>query len=200
MARPQILEKIAREMQQLPLRSERQVVYLLVEIRKFVDQCNDQERATFPNLKFFCNWVLHSKLDQKSSQKKIIELSSVFDMYDIHSQRFVLSKFHNEMIMLLPLRESLRNFCSTFGISTVISDDQLEWCRFVYYYSGVVSDVPLIRTGDVPETEVKEVRVSRMPSQSDSWPDYIRWDLKLGDDDPRWAATRICSMTPFIVE
>ncbi len=185
MARPQIIEKISREMKYLPIRHERQIMYLLAEIRKVIEQCSDQERDAFPNLKFFCNWALHSKLDQESSRKRIAELCSVFDMYDIHAQRLVLSRFHNEMIMLRPFRESLARFLAMFSVETRITDHEAEWCRFVYHFSGIVSDVPLVRTGQVPGTEVREVIVSRMANDFTHWPEYIRWDLKLGDGSPR---------------
>ncbi len=191
MARPQIIEKVSREMHFLPIRHERQIMYLLAEIRKAVEQCSDQERGAFPNLKFFCNWALHAKLDQESSRKRIAELCSVFDMYDIHAQRLVLSRFHNEMIMLLPFREALARFLTMFSVETRITEDEAEWCRFVYHYSGIISDVPLVRTGQVPATEVREVIVSRMPNDLPYWPEYIRWDLRLGDGSPRYAYTQI---------
>jgi hypothetical protein len=191
MARNQIIEKLKAEMELLPITRESQIVYILAEIRKALEQSTPSELVPFPNLKFFCNWALHSKIDQNSSQKRIQEFCSAFDLHDIHARRLISTEFLKTMMMLRPLQESLAKFFGTFSIRPEITHNRFEWYRFIYHYSGIVSDVPLIRNGIVPDAEVKEVRVSRIKNTHPDWPDFIHWAIKLGNESPRWASTQL---------
>jgi hypothetical protein len=191
MARHQIIEKLNAEMSLLPITRESQIVYILAEIRKALEQLAPSELAPFTNLKFFCNWALHSKIDQNSSQKRIKEFCSAFDLHDIHARRLISTEFLKTMIMLRPLQESLARFFGAFSIRPEITHNRFEWYRFVYHYSGIVSDVPLVRNGSVPDAEVKEVRVSCIKNTHSGWPDFIHWAIKLGNESPRWASIQL---------
>jgi hypothetical protein len=48
------------------IETEVQAVYLLAGIRKIIER--DKVGGQYPNLKFHCNWVLHSRLDQAPAQ------------------------------------------------------------------------------------------------------------------------------------
>jgi hypothetical protein len=60
MARHAIIEKLDIELSQ-QITSERQVVYILVEIRKLMERNNDTEKCFALN--FYCDWAMHTKLD-----------------------------------------------------------------------------------------------------------------------------------------
>jgi hypothetical protein len=121
MARDQVIDKLRAEMDLLPIRRESQVVYILAEVRKVLDQSSSSELASYPNLKFFCNWALHAKIDQRSSQKRIQEFCDAFDLHDIHAKSLISTGILKKMIMLGPLQESLARFFGTFSISPEIT-------------------------------------------------------------------------------
>ncbi len=183
---------------------------MLSEIRKVLEQLQPCEIQPFGSLKFFCNWALHSRIDQRSSQKRIQELCDVFDLHNIHARRLITTDFLNTMMMLRPFQESLARFFGAFSICPEITHNRYEWYRFLYHYSGVISDVPLIRTESVPADEVREVTVGRVKNSSPGWPDFIQWKVMLGDGSPRWASTQLglvydanqnlIRIDPFLIE
>jgi len=66
MARDSIIQKLREELL-LPLRRESQVVYLMAEIRKYLDHRKTNEQADWRVLSFFCNWALHIRIDRTPS-------------------------------------------------------------------------------------------------------------------------------------
>ena len=57
--KPDILTKLAAELRE-PIGSERQVVYIMVELRKLIELNCDG--AQYTALKFHCDWVAHPRL------------------------------------------------------------------------------------------------------------------------------------------
>lgn len=47
-----------------PVKNEASLVYVLVEVRKILDRSDKTYRNRFPTLYFFCNWILHTKMDR----------------------------------------------------------------------------------------------------------------------------------------
>ena len=58
-------EKISKELTSL-IRSEKQITYLLVEIRKKLELDNSS-RIKFPTLNMYCCWVLHTEMSRKEA-------------------------------------------------------------------------------------------------------------------------------------
>src|SRR5690349_20466399 len=61
-----MVRKLRNELQQ-EITTERQVVYILVELRKLMELANDG--AAFFALKFFCDWAVHTELDQQGAAR-----------------------------------------------------------------------------------------------------------------------------------
>src|SRR6185295_19993531 len=59
MARPSIVEKLQPELRR-PVKTEMQVVYILVAIRKLLE--HGAQKDAYPVLNFYGNWVVHTKL------------------------------------------------------------------------------------------------------------------------------------------
>lgn len=59
--RDEIIEKLRKELN-TGITTEPQVVYLMAGIRKLIE--HDNLQAKFPALNFYCNWVLHTKLER----------------------------------------------------------------------------------------------------------------------------------------
>ncbi len=67
-----------------PIEKECQVVYILAEIRKLVERLKG--KTNFPVLNFYGNWVLHSKIDDTSAIRPLlekIEQSIINKNYDV---------------------------------------------------------------------------------------------------------------------
>jgi hypothetical protein len=60
-----IIRKLSEELRE-PIQSERQVVYLLVEIRKLLELRGNLDNT--PALKFHCDWLVHSELRGPQAQ------------------------------------------------------------------------------------------------------------------------------------
>ncbi len=61
--RLEIIEKISKELGN-GINTEAQVLYILAEIRKYLDRSNQTERNKYKDLYFYSNWVLHSEMDR----------------------------------------------------------------------------------------------------------------------------------------
>jgi|SRR5580704_3954993 hypothetical protein len=68
---PEIIEKLETELKQ-GISSQAQLVYLLVGIRKIMDQ--DSSGPRYPYLRFHADWVVHSKLDRNAIAREILDL------------------------------------------------------------------------------------------------------------------------------
>ena len=71
MARPAIIEKLKRELQE-NITAERQVLCLLVEVRKLIE--SNQDGAKYKALKFCCDWVAHPVLKGTEAQNIVRQI------------------------------------------------------------------------------------------------------------------------------
>ena len=62
----EIIRKLGREIRK-GITTEAQVVYLIVGIRKLLEQ--QRVGMQYEYLKFYCDWALHSKLEGRTAQK-----------------------------------------------------------------------------------------------------------------------------------
>src|SRR5260370_38281246 len=71
MSQHAIEKKLNRECKE-PIATERQVVYILAEIRKLLELENAKDR--YPALNFYCNWALHSRISKSAEAQRIVEI------------------------------------------------------------------------------------------------------------------------------
>jgi hypothetical protein len=69
MSQSTIFSKLERELQ-LDITTERQVVYILVEIRKAIEQAG--ELAKYFALDFYCSFALHTRMS-RAGARRILE-------------------------------------------------------------------------------------------------------------------------------
>ncbi len=98
----EIITKIKLELKK-PIEAERQVVYILIEIGKFLKKTGKKDE--FSLLNFYRNWVSHDEIDHTSAvdpllkeiEQKILngedELDSVWSMINFCSFRIEMEKF-----------------------------------------------------------------------------------------------------------
>ena len=133
-----ILNKLQIELSQ-PITSERQVVYILVEIRKLVegDKCADDLEA----LKLHCDWVLHPKLSWRSAKQLLTKLNERYSEFyngDANDALAMLSQH----LGLKAFQAEFCEFLRRYGLDDSVCDADW-WFAFLYQYSRVIQDCPL---------------------------------------------------------
>jgi hypothetical protein len=73
----EIIRKLEAELHQT-IKSERQVVYILVEIRKLMYR-DKVPKGRYPHLRMLCDWAVHAHLDRDIVKEHLLILNSVAD-------------------------------------------------------------------------------------------------------------------------
>jgi len=136
----EIIQKL-RAVLAAPIETEAEVVYLLVEIRKFLDHVRRTQK--FPVLRMYCNWVVHISLDRHGtgsileSMDNALALKSTVEFGAALQRAFDIFSFDR-------LRNELRQFLQRNSLPTNLMDDPAQWGRLLQLYVNVVSECPLV--------------------------------------------------------
>jgi hypothetical protein len=128
--------------------TERQVVYILVELRKLLELGNDSKR--FPVLNFFCDWAVHVLLTYEGARRLVRRFNRV-QMIDYEAKwngRERLADEHldhefDETLNLRKFREELAACLTAYDFDYRIGTDRLKWREFIVQYAKVVEACPL---------------------------------------------------------
>ncbi|MFA5132453.1 MAG: hypothetical protein WC444_03990 [Candidatus Paceibacterota bacterium] len=140
-----IIEKLGLHLSK-KIKSESDVVYLFIEIGKFLEQ---EESRDYNLLRFYRNWVAHYKIDRESAFRLVGDfperLESLMDDFfkkDIGKYQ-QLSEEISRFIAFNNLFSELNRFLESNDILNTITtkEDQL---KFSYLLIDILSDVPLI--------------------------------------------------------
>jgi hypothetical protein len=142
-----IVNKLTEEFRQ-EITSERQVVYILVEMRKLLEKNDtlDQYRA----LRLCCDWAVHPRLSLASAQV----ITKLFDEYEAKNRREAVGVAQADMPELVEFcehtrfRSQLIEACKANGIPTDAPKDDKWWRSFLTHYSEVVNDCPIEARAD----------------------------------------------------
>ena len=164
--KPDIVGKIAAEFEQEIL-SQRQVVYILVELRKLLEAEGRDRDARYRALIFCCDWAVHPKLNRESA--KVITL--LFDQYESMYRREPVGVSQAGIPELVEFcdhsrfREQFIEACVEYGIPAhaIKSDDW--WRSFLTQFSEVVRDCPIEAKAE-STTYVTRVTVSATDPKS----------------------------------
>jgi len=147
-----ILEKLELELIN-GIDTEPKVLYLLAEIRKCIDRCSEEEKNKYPNLYFYCNWVLHIKMDRSPAQKILKRFNLFFtdiDNLDVMSNIFI--KQEKNFYFFIDLKRELLNFLKTNTLPIKLLKNNLSWFRFKKLLVEILMDCPLVnKKGKVKE-------------------------------------------------
>jgi hypothetical protein len=143
----QLIDKIEAELK-LPIEHERQVVYILVEIRKLMDRDNIPE-TEFEQLRVFCNWPVHADLSNQVVRPQLGFLDKIIGPLmegkltpeQIERSQKFLSLENARLELLNLIRRVRRNQSLQHVFSPV------WWTSFLRQYVKVVSDCPLVFKG-----------------------------------------------------
>jgi hypothetical protein len=143
--KPDILTKLAAELQ-VPITSERQVVYIMVELRKLMELNGDGTKYTA--LKFHCDWVAHPWLKGPQAQ----EIVKLFDRYQELEDNTAVKQGQPDMsfmgrlgpaLAMTNFRNELNAYLHSQGLDPSTPDDDGKWAAFLKHYAGVIEDCPL---------------------------------------------------------
>lgn len=189
--KPDIVEKLRFEFRE-PIRSERQVVYILAELRKLMEidsiarnEADALADSSYFALKFHCDWAVHVRLGQSGAQRIVQR----FDQYQKFMEALMphgnpgnavdpgFLQELNQSLNLTKFREQLGAYLKSHGLDSAIATDDGQWTEFLVYYTRVIEDAPLISIGKGLD-RVDEVSVSILDDRPEGIGDYrvaIRW-------------------------
>jgi hypothetical protein len=172
-----ILSKLDAELRQ-EITSERQVVYILVQIRKLID--SDKLSEDFEALKLHCDWAVHPKLNKSSAKRLLRKLN------DRHSElrsksgpQEAMSEL-SEKLGLQAFQVEFHKFLQFYNLNESSCDGNW-WFAFLYHYSRVIQDCPL--EGVAPDSGWEFDRVVLVDPDLTVSPErlYIQWEFLLGE-------------------
>ena len=163
------------------IRSEKDVVYILVELRKFLEAAGLKGR--YKSLTFFCDWVVHPKLSGTQADEIVHAIDKMMDNY--HKTNTFDSRQYEGYLRLSSAAAELRTFLALNGLPTNICDYIADWSNFLTFYLEVVSDCQLECTAKNQNTRhIDKLMISttdkgtmRMPDGSYLDIALIRWEL-----------------------
>jgi hypothetical protein len=169
-----------------PLERESEVVYLFVEIRKFLDHkfpVRADEKVQFPVLRMFCDWVAHTEL-KGYGKNSILEALDNALMASANSPKAQKTAF--DILALKPLQAELQNFFNAHGLPIDITDDYGQWGNLLKLYLGVVSECPLVFRADGSNKHLASatpilLQLPDMPDAKNTLYIASQWRLELKD-------------------
>jgi hypothetical protein len=151
-----IIGKISLELGE-PITTERQVVYILVEIRKILEGREDEDPDPYESLRLYCNWVVHTGLDNKFAKTIVREA-------DVLYPRLITGQLTEEEQVGLRKRYSFITFRQE--IDRFLTENNIDpftdeaWNAFVVCFLRVIHDCPLsFKNKNSGLTNVDEVRL-----------------------------------------
>jgi hypothetical protein len=134
MAQNSIIKKLDHELRQ-EITTERQVVYILAEVRKLLEVT--EETDNFKALSFYCSWALHTRMKREGAGR-------ILERFDkAHALAIVMPGTPNIENLPEALRDEIGNtmICTKFrweleavlqkhGLPTNVTFNAYEWIRF----------------------------------------------------------------------
>lgn len=176
--RSEIIDKLNAHLVQ-GLRTEADVVYLLVQIRKLLEQQN--EWAPFPTIQFYSNWVVHAQLDRVSGDSALVRVLRELEMTVSPGNRAKLSDTSallSNALSMRTLAAELRTFLGAqrgFEPTSILKPEMMP--RFVQLLVRILVDLPLIAPPSF--TWIREFRLKL--SRDTSHLAYVQLTLASGE-------------------
>ena len=156
-----IITKLKGELAQ-PISTERQVVYILVEIRKFLELTDQKDK--YDHLWFHASWAVHPRMNRGVAAKLLECFDQAFPLLkdkEIDELPSELGREISDAIALRHFQRQLKDFLVLYDLSTTVVTR--HWTTFLRLYVSVIEDCPLVvSSGKVKKklTNVSHVIVS----------------------------------------
>lgn len=145
--RAAILEKLSRELSD-GIDTEPKTLYLLAEIRKFIDRYIQEEKNKYPNLYFYCNWVLHVEM-YRTPAKNILRRfeSNLAGSNNLKEISNIIKKQEKDFYSFLSLKEELQSFLEINDLPDELVKSGNKWFKFKKLLVEILIDCPLLNEG-----------------------------------------------------
>lgn len=131
---------------------ECEVVYFMVEARKVIDQ----QKLSFPVLKFYADWCVHSSKDKITPEIEMMSESmydgAVARINDPNSPEDYTSAI-NDFVYMVNLRAEIGSFLTDLGLPSDLAYLEEDWIRFVVMLTRVLENQPI----NNPSTNVQTI-------------------------------------------
>lgn len=170
-----IIQKLSTEIE-CGITKETQVVYILACVRKILEQL--EEPKEFSRLKFYADWTLHSRLSGPPAHEVARILEFIYkcmtngERAPDHSEAMRLIKFDL-------LKEELSAFLQKFGLRDFTQRTN-AWVVFMYLYSRVVEDCPLVIPSYV-QIDIEKIVIHLKTAEDlidDHLPYQVNWQFE----------------------
>src|SRR6266481_1334841 len=148
------------------IETEAQVVYLLVGVRKLLEQQDAKKRYAY--LTFHCDWALHSKLRGTMAQRVLksfdaasVGLRAKLKLHDLPDK---LRKDIDQISKMTLFEREMDRFLEANGVPTIGTIREEGWARFIHLYSRVIEDCPLVMTTKNPSASIVSVTLRVEPA------------------------------------
>jgi hypothetical protein len=146
MSRSSIVDKLRLELGR-EITTEPQVVYVLAEIRKVLEQANDE--TDYFALEFYCSFALHTKMS-KAGAKRILERFDKAHPFLVKREEIPrdLGREIDETIHFRRFESQLKQFLKANELPTRLFTEDNEWLKFIQLYGGVIDEGELLVEGN----------------------------------------------------
>ncbi|HET8827580.1 MAG TPA: hypothetical protein VFM77_20740 [Terriglobales bacterium] len=148
MTPPSILTKLKCELDR-DLTDECQVVYLLAEIRKFIESAGGLE--DYFALDFHCSLALHTTMTRVGAKRILGRFEKAYPLL-VKGQQLPadLQKELSDTIALTKFRDQLKEFLTKNDLipARMFPGTPDEWVKFIHLYASVIDDCTLQLKGD----------------------------------------------------
>jgi len=135
----EIRDKLQAELSN-SIERESQVAYLLVEVRKLIEQMPDEEGKKWATLKLYCDWALHAGIRRRADFPTIADEEfsrEVKKEGDWDPERRL-----GKLLLMDTFRWQLVFFLEGMAVEHPFGIDSIAWSRFLHLYGQVVADCP----------------------------------------------------------
>lgn len=139
-----ILDKISKELDS-GIYTEPKTLYLLSEIRKYIDHCGEIEKNKYPNLYFFCNWALHIQMDKAPAKRILKRFEKIVEK---HKKLEKISQTFREkeidFYMFYSLKEEFIKFLKENSLPYENFENNIDWPTFRKLLVEILKECPLV--------------------------------------------------------
>jgi hypothetical protein len=146
MSRNSILRKLRQELAQ-EVTTERQVVYILAEIRKAIEQAG--ELKNYYALDFYCSFALHTRMDRAGAQRILQRFDKAYPL--LAKKQALPPELRREIQQTIKLERfsrELETFLTANNLPTRLFTEPDGWAKFIHHYGNVIDECELVIKGD----------------------------------------------------
>lgn len=155
---PDIIRKLTAQLNS-GITTEVQVVYLMVGIRKLIERDGLEEQ--YRELKFHCDWVLHSSMDRAAAKAILREFDNAHallrDGVELHDLPGTLRSEIDRILNMGSLEVELSRFLEDHELPLLTQHRSDGWAQFLRLYGKVIEDIPLQVRVPAAKQDVKQV-------------------------------------------